>query len=206
MGKTDKKVELYIQNSAEFAQPILWHIVEVVHKTCPDVEEGIKWNFPNFMYKGNMLCHMAAFKQHCSFGFWLASKMKDPKKILSGAKDKNGMGNLGKINSLKDLPSEATLKAYIKEAMTLIDQGVKNSRKPSEAEKKTLIVPDYFLAALRKNKKALSAFDKFSYSHRKEYIEWITSAKKEETRISRMEKAIKMISEGNSQNHKYDKK
>lgn len=206
MGKSDKKVELYIQNSAEFAQPILWHIVEVVHKTCTDVEECIKWNFPNFMYKGNMLCHMAAFKQHCAFGFWLASKMKDPKKILSGGKDKNGMGNLGKITSLNDLPSEATLKAYIKEAMKLIDQGVKISRKPSEADKKTLIVPDYFLAAPRKNKKALSVFDKFSYSHRKEYIQWITSAKKEETRISRMEKAIKMISEGHSQNHKYDKK
>ena len=116
------------------------------------------------------------------------------------------MGNLGKITSLNDLPSEATLKAYIKEAMKLIDQGVKISRKPSEADKKTLIVPDYFLAALRKNKKALSVFDKFSYSHRKEYIQWITSAKKEETRISRMEKAIKMISEGHSQNHKYDKK
>lgn len=206
MGKRDKNIELYINKSADFAQPILWHILELVHEACPDVEEGMKWNFPHFLYKENILCSMAAFKQHCAFGFWLASKMKDPKKILSGGKEKNGMGHLGRITSLKDLPSDTVLKAYIKEAMSLIDKGVKISKKPTEAEKKELVVPSYLTSALKKNKKAAEAFAKFSYSHRKEYIEWITSAKKEETRLSRLEKAIKMMSDGKSQNHKYEKK
>lgn len=204
MANRDKRVELYINNSAEFAQPILWHLTALVHEVCHDVDEDMKWNFPHFIYKGSILCSMASFKHHCSFGFWLASKMKDPKKILSSG-EKSGMGQLGKITSLKDLPSDTVLKAYIKEAMALINKGTKLSKKPSEETKKSLVVPDYFIAALKKNKKALIAFENISYSHRKEYIEWISSAKKEETRKSRVEKAIAMLSEGKSQHHKYEK-
>ncbi len=205
MANRDKRVELYINKSAEFSQPILWHLTALVHEVCPDVEEDMKWNFPHFMYKGSILCSMAAFKKHCAFGFWLASKMNDSKKILSSASENNGMGHLGKITSLKDLPSDTVLKMYIKEALRLINKGTKLSKKTSEENKKALVVPEYFIAALKKNKKALIAFENFSFSHRKEYIEWISSAKKEETRISRIRKAIAMLSEGKSQHHKYEK-
>src|SRR5688572_16554409 len=105
MAKTNKKVDDYITMSADFAKPILWHILELVHKACPEAEETFKWSFPCFMYKGSILCSMAAFKQHCSFGFWLEAKMKDPNKIFSRGKEREGMGHLGKLTSVKDLPS-----------------------------------------------------------------------------------------------------
>lgn len=206
MATTDKRVELYISKSAPFAQDILWHLLQIVHETCPEVEETMKWSFPCFMYKGSILCSIAAFKHHCAFGFWLESKMKDPKKILSRGKGKDGMGSLGKLTGLKDLPGDKILKAYIKEAMTLIDKGEKLSKKADTKEIKKLVLPDYFKKALSKNKKALNTFENFSPGNKKEYVLWVTEAKTEETRNRRLETAIEWMAEGKIRNWKYIKK
>src|SRR5437762_1791858 len=125
MPTKDKKIDAYISNSADFAKPILNHIRQVFHKACPAVVETWKWSFPHFMYNNSILCSMAAFKQHCAFGFWLGSMMKDPEGKLLRGKDKTAMGNLGKIQSVNDLPGDKILTQYIKEAMSLIDKGVK---------------------------------------------------------------------------------
>lgn len=203
MAKKDSRVDKYISEAAEFAKPILIHLRDVIHKACPEVEEVIKWGFPNFSYKGN-LCSMASFKNHCSFGFWKASLMKDPEKIFINSEG-NGMGHLGKITSLKDLPKDKILIAYLKEAMALNEAGVKVVKeKPSE--RKELEVPDYFDKVLKKNKKAKEVFDAFSYSHKKEYVEWITEAKTEATRERRIETALEWLGEGKTRMWKYQKK
>jgi uncharacterized protein YdeI (YjbR/CyaY-like superfamily) len=204
MGTKDKRVDAYIAKSADFAKPILTHLRELVHKACPDVEETMKWSFPHFDYKG-MMCSMASFKQHCAFGFWKASLMKD-KTLVENAKSETAMGHLGKITSLKVLPSDKVLLGYIKEAAKLNDDGVKLPQKPKSTEKKELIVPDYFLKAVRKNKKAFQTFEAFSPSHKREYIDWITEAKTEETRTKRMKTAIEWMAVGKSRNWKYTKK
>ena len=120
----DKRIDAYIAKSADFAIPILNHIRSLVHKTCPDVEETMKWSFPHFDYLGEMMCSMAAFKQHCSFGFWKATLMKDTE-LMERAQSEEAMGHMGKIKSLKDLPSDKKMTAYIKEAMKLNEEGVK---------------------------------------------------------------------------------
>lgn len=201
MGKKEKAMDAYIAKSADFAKPILNHIRELVHKVCPDVEEKMKWSMPHFDYKGEMMCGMAAFKQHASFGFWKASLMKDPI-LVETAKTEVAMGHLGKLTSLKDLPSDKKLTAWIKEAMELNDKGIKVI-KQKPAEKKELVVPDYFTKALAKNKKAQKVWDAFAYSHKKEYLQWITEAKTEATRDSRMATAFEWIAEGKGRNWKY---
>ncbi len=100
MATKEKKIDAYIARSAEFAKPILLHIRELVHKACPDVEEKMKWSMPFFDYKGEMLCHMASFKQHAVMGFWKASLMKDPI-LVENAKSETAMGHLGKIILVK---------------------------------------------------------------------------------------------------------
>jgi uncharacterized protein YdeI (YjbR/CyaY-like superfamily) len=204
MGKKEKAIDTYIAKSADFAKPILNHIRELVHTTCPDAEEKMKWSFPHFDYKGEMMCSMAAFKQHASFGFWKAALMKDPV-LLETAKSETAMGHLGKLASMKDLPSDKKMIAWIKEAMKLNEQGLKVA-KPKATEKKELTVPDYFLKALAKNKKAKQVFDKASYSYQKEYVMWLTEAKTEETRNSRMATALEWIAEGKGRNWKYERK
>jgi uncharacterized protein YdeI (YjbR/CyaY-like superfamily) len=202
MGKKEKIIDAYINKSADFAKPILNHLRELVHKTCPDAEEKMKWSFPHFDYKGEMMCSMAAFKQHCVFGFWKAPLMKDPI-LVENAKSEVSMGHLGRITSLKDLPADKKIIAWIKEAMKLNDEGIKLPVKAKLADKKELIVPDYFLKALNKNKKALKVFENYAYSHKKEYVEWITEAKTDDTRNKRMATAIEWLAEGKSRNWKY---
>lgn len=199
-----KQVDAYIAKSADFAKPILSHLRELIHKSCPEVQEVIKWGFPNFDYKG-VMCNMAAFKQHCSFGFWKASMMNDPKKVLQSS-DKGGMGNFDRITALKDLPSDKVLTGFIKQAMELNEQGVKRAVKVTPKGSKTIETPDYFAKALKKNKIAEEIFENFAYSHRKKYIQWFEEAKTDETRNKRIAQAIEWISVGKGRNWKYEKK
>ncbi|MEP7108891.1 MAG: YdeI/OmpD-associated family protein [Ferruginibacter sp.] len=202
MGKKEKAIDEYISKSVDFAKPILNHLRELVHKACPDTEEKMKWSFPHFDYKNEMMCSMAAFKQHCVFGFWKASLMKDPV-LVENAKSEVAMGHLGRIMSKKDLPADKTIIAWIREAMQLNDLGIKIPSKTKTTEKKELIVPGYFTEALSKNKKALQTFENYAYSHKKEYVEWITEAKTEETRNKRMTTSIEWMAEGKSRHWKY---
>ncbi len=205
MGKKDKRVDAYIAKSQDFAKPILNHLRKLVHKACPNAEETMKWSFPHFDYKGQMMCSIAAFKQHMMFGFWKAALMKDSK-VLLGKESKSAMGNLGKIKSMKDLPSDKIITGWVKEAMKLNDAGMKldRSAKPKH-ERKEYKMPPYFAKVLSKNKKAKEVFENFSPSHKREYLEWIIEAKTLETRNKRMEKAIEMMNESKSLNWKYMK-
>ena len=201
MGKKDKRIDAYIAKAADFAKPILNHLRELVHTACPDVQETIKWSFPNFDYKG-VFCSMAAFKEHCSFGFWKAAIMQDAEKLKEN--QETSMGHLGRIKSLADLPPDKVLIGYIKEAAKLNDEGVKLPPR-QKSEKKELIIPDYFTKALNKNKTANKAFEAFSPSHKREYVEWITEAKTEETRNKRMARALEQMTEGKALNWKYER-
>ncbi len=205
MPSNDKRIDAYIAKAQPFAQPLLIHFRNIVHTACPDVQETIKWGFPHFDYKDEMMCSMAAFKQHCAFGFWKASLMKD-KSLKAHADSESAMGHFGRVTSFDDLPSDKKLIAYIKEAMKMNDEGIKVEKKPVAKKKKELVIPPYFLAVLTKNKKALAVFTGFSYSNKKEYVEWITDAKSEETRQNRLETAITWISEGKVRHWKYLKK
>jgi uncharacterized protein YdeI (YjbR/CyaY-like superfamily) len=203
MATTDKRIEAYIAKSAEFAQPILTHLRQQIHKACPDVTETIKWGMPFFEYNGSPLCNMAAFKQHCSFGFWNAGKMKDANDTLQ-LKDRGAMGNFDRITSVKDLPADKTLSAYIKEAVSLIEKGIKKTA-PKKTPKPELPVPPELTAALKKNKKAQTTFEAFSPSHRREYIEWITEAKTDATREKRIATTVEWLTEGKQRMWKYQK-
>jgi uncharacterized protein YdeI (YjbR/CyaY-like superfamily) len=201
MSTTNIKIDAYINKSAAFARPILIHLRKVVHKACPGVQEKIKWGMPHFDYKDNMLCSMASFKQHCAFSFWKASLMKD-KTLMMNAKSETSMGHLGRITSLKDLPSEKKLISYIKEAMKLNDDGVKLEKKLRSVKTK-LNIPRELTSALKSNKKAETTFNDFSYSNKKEYIEWINGAKTEDTRNKRLETAVEWLEEGKVRHWKY---
>lgn len=203
MASYDKRVDAYIAKSAPFAQPILEHIRELVHKACPEVEETMKWSFPHFDYKG-MMCNMAAFKAHCSFGFWKAAIMKDPKGIITTI-GKTSMGHFERITTLEDLPTDKVFLDYLKQAVKLNDDDVKLP--PRKVVKAPAVkVPPFFVKVLKKNKKADAVFEAFSPSHKKEYVEWITEAKTEETRNKRMAQAIEWIAEGKGRNWKYARK
>jgi uncharacterized protein YdeI (YjbR/CyaY-like superfamily) len=203
MPKPDKRVDAYIAKSAPFAQPILEHLRALVHKACPDCEETIKWGMPSFDYKGPF-ASIAAFKAHCIFGFWKTALIDDPKGILSANKD-DAMGSLGRITSMKDLPSDKIILGFIKLAKKLNDDDVKLPAR-KKITKKELLIPDWFIKTLKKNKKAYLNFEAFSPSHKREYVEWVTEAKTDETRNKRMTTTLEWLEEGKARNWKYARK
>lgn len=204
MSTRDPRIDAYIDKAAPFAQPILKHIRRVVHAACPDVQETMKWSFPHFDYKGAMLCSMAAFKAHAVMGFWKAKLLADRGFPEVAAGVEQAMGHFGRMTSIADLPSEARLTRMIKAAAALNDEGITVKREKS-APKPAVKPPAYFMAAVTKNKKALAAYEAFSPSHRREYVEWVTEAKTEATRDKRLAQAVALLAEGKSRNWKYER-
>lgn len=197
MPTKDPRIDAYIAKSAGFARPILDHLRKLVHAACPDVEETVKWSFPHFLHEG-MLCSMAAFKEHCTFGFWKGELV-----FGKDVTEESSHGQFGRITSISDLPNDKALLGYIKKAAKLNEAGVKKAAPARPKVKKELAIPDDFMAALKKNKKAFAAFEDFSYSHKKEYVEWITEAKREETRQQRLKTAIEWMAKGKPRHWKY---
>ncbi len=203
MSANNNPVDAYISKSNDFAKPILIHLRMLVHKACPEVEESIKWGFPNFGYKG-MLCFMTAFKEHCTFGFWKGELLKDEHNMLTEV-GKSAMGHFGKVKTIQDLPSDKTILKYLKEAVKLNEAGAILPRKKSPGLGAIQAPPD-MKQALANNKKAAETFKSFSNSNKKEYVQWVEEAKTEATREKRLAQAIEWMAEGKARNWKYIKK
>jgi len=202
----DPRVDAYINKVKPFAQPILEHLRNLVHKGCPEIEETLKWSCPFFQYRGTILCNMAAFKEHCSFGFW----GKEIVAVLqeAGVHQEEGAGSFGRLTSVKSLPADKLMLGWIRQATVLIASGEHTSpiaarNKVVKAPKATVETPAEFTAALKKDKKAATVFAAFSPSCKREYVEWIVDAKRPETRDKRIATAIEQIAEGKQRNWKY---
>jgi uncharacterized protein YdeI (YjbR/CyaY-like superfamily) len=205
-SKLSPKVDLYLAKVRPFAQPIMWHLRDLVHKGCPEVEETIKWSRPFFEYRGVILCNMSAFKEHCSFGFWgeeIGAVLREANAVQDGS-----MGTLGRITSVKDLPSSKQMLDWLRQSVAFVDSG--NYTSPIAARNKVvkaptpaLETPTEFTKALKTSKKASAAFTAFSPSCKREYIEWIADAKRPETRDKRIAQALEWIAEGKQRNWKY---
>ena len=196
MAVQDPRIDAYIAKARPFAKPMLTAIRKAVHAGCPGVTETIKWSVPAFDYKGPM-CGMAAFKAHCLWGFWKAALMTS----VPGDTATREMGGFGRFESFDQLPSHAAMVRMVQEAATLNDKGVKVPR--TVKARAPLKAPAAMLAAIRKNRKAQQTYAALSPSAKRDYIEWITSAKSGDTRARRLETAVQWLSEGKSRHWKY---
>ena len=200
MGTRDPRVDACIAQAAPFARPILTELRERVHAACPDAEETLKWSMPAFMYKG-ILSGMAAFKQHCAFNFWKGSLIAG----LEGGAAAGGMGDLGRIESLDDLPPREAFGAWVREAARLNDEGVKTPARRKSSPRRELEMPAELAAALAANDRARATFEGFSPSNRRDYVEWIAEARAESTRQRRLATALEWLAEGKPRTWKYMK-
>lgn len=188
--KTDPRIDDYIARAAPFAQPILTHLRELAHRALPDGEEAIKWRMPTVMQDGKNIVSIAAFKAHC------ACVIHHEEQDAAG----EGMGQLGKIASLDDLPTDEHIVERIRQGAERVAAG---KRTPPKA-KPEIAMPDDFAAALDSAPAARTFFDGLAPSHRREYLEWITEAKRAETRAKRIATAVEWLAEGKRRNWKYE--
>jgi uncharacterized protein YdeI (YjbR/CyaY-like superfamily) len=195
--KTDPRIDAYIDRQAEFAKPILRHLRDIVHAACPECEETLKWSSPSFIYKGKILAGFAAFKAHAAFGFWAGSQI-----LETGARQESAMGQFGRLTSLDGLPPRAELIALAKKGMQLIDDGVKPVR--NKHAKAPFTVPQDLRAAIDAVPAAAATWEGFPPSCQREYVEWVTEAKRDETRAKRLAQTIEWLAEGKRRNWKYE--
>jgi uncharacterized protein YdeI (YjbR/CyaY-like superfamily) len=187
----DPRVDAYIAKANDFAKPILKQIRAAVHNGHPAVSETIKWGVPAYVDARGIFCMTAAFKQHCAWVFWTGRKPTsvDAKQFR-------------KITSVEDLPPRRELLAIVKQAAT---SAPPSKEKTTKRAAKPVTLPTYFRAALRRNAKARAAFDAFPPSHKREYVDWIASAKTDQTRQRRITTALHWIASGKSRNWKYQR-
>ena len=195
--KTDPRIDAYIDRQAAFAQPILRQLRAIVREACPECEETLKWSSPSFVYKGKILAGFAAFKAHATFGYWSGSQV-----LEADPKQASAMGQFGRLTSLDDLPPRATLIALTRKAMKLIDDGVKPVR--NKTVKAPFSVPQDLRAAIDSVPAAKATFDAFPPSCQREYVEWVTEAKRDETRAKRLAQTVEWLAEGKRRNWKYE--
>jgi hypothetical protein len=194
----DPRVDAYIEAAAPFARPILSRLREGVHRACPEATETIRWGLPHFEHRG-ILCSMAAFRAHCCFGFWKGSLV-----VGDTAAVEEAMGHLGRIGSLEDLPDDAGLERLVRRAAELNERGVRAERATKAARRAELPLPDDLRGALERGG-AMTAWERFAPSHRREYLAWVEEAKRPETRARRVATTAEWVAEGRSRNWKYER-
>lgn len=201
--KTDPRVDAYIEGAEPFARPLLRHLRLLVHRVCPESEETIKWRMPMFSLNGKLFCALGAFKAHCRFmifGPEVRALIK-----ADGRSVPEDADSLGKLTSLADLPDDRQVAKYLRFAAEQVAQGKspmsRQRRKPGPAPK----VPPAFAGALKGHRAAATTFAGLSPSCRREYLEWIAGAKREETKTRRIAQALQWLAEGKKLNWKYER-
>ena len=179
------RIDEYIAKAPPFAQPICKRLREIIRKADSGIVEDWKWG-PNFN-KSGMVCGIWAFKQHVTMTFFQGALLKDPKKILIHGSS-NAKNRAVKFTALCEIP-ERTLISYIREAVRNNERGLRAAPSP-----KAVKSPPDFRKALAARPHAKKFFEALSYTHRKELVIWITSAKKAETRSRRITEALAMLS------------
>jgi uncharacterized protein YdeI (YjbR/CyaY-like superfamily) len=179
-----------------FAQVICKHLRKLILSADPELIEDWKWG-PNY-YLNGMVCGYWGFKKHVSFVFFQGSMLKDKKKILL-----ENPGNVHnrhiKFTDISQIDDDLILE-YLFEAIDNNRKGLKIL----ETKDKTITVPDDVTKQFKKAK-VLPYFESLAFSHQKEYIQWIESAKKEETRTKRIHQAIEKLQDKQGLHDKYKK-
>lgn len=187
----DSRVDDYIAGAKPFARPILEHLRDLVSSAEPDAEEALRWRAPFWILEGRQLCGMAAFKAHCAF-------------IIDGPGGGEAMGDLGRITALDDLPPDEELTGLLRQKAARIRSGEDKASKAAPRPKPAIAVPEDFASALARTAGARAVWDGFTEAQRRDYLDWITGAKRDATRAKRIATAAEWIGEGKRRNWKYE--
>jgi hypothetical protein len=202
MPTTDPRIDAYIAKAPEFARPILERVRKGFHKGCPKLVETIKWGSPHFEHEG-LLGGMAAFKRHVSFHLWRGKDLEDPEGLFAGVGDTEMCA--AKVGSVKETPTQAVLAGYVRRAARFNEALGASKGAKKAARRPAPKMPADLAAALKGNAKARATFEGFPPSAKRDYVEWITGAKREATRAKRLATTLEWLAEGKRRNWRYER-
>lgn len=191
----DPRVTEYIDKKNSWKEELI-QLRAILNST--ELKETIKWGSPFYTYKGKNVVGLSAFKNY--FGLWFiqGALLSDDKKLLINAQEgKTNAMRQWRMSSSDEIDSEL-VKQYILESLKNVDEG-----KEIKPQKKSLVIPDILKKALSKDSDLSNAFESFSLSHKREYADYISEAKREETKLRRLDKIIPMIKNGGGLHDKY---
>jgi uncharacterized protein YdeI (YjbR/CyaY-like superfamily) len=192
MTAQDARVDAYIAAAAPFAQPLLATLRERLHAASPTLVETIRWGMPTLLHDGRILAHFAAFKRHATLVFRDADAVGE---TATGA-----MGQFGRLTRPEELPDAATIAA-------IVQRSIARMAAPAPQRPRTVraapALPDVFATALRAQPDAQAGFDALAPGQRREYVEWIVEAKREDTRQRRIAQAVEWLAQGLPRDWKY---
>jgi hypothetical protein len=195
-----EQINLYIAEQDEWKRRVLVRLRQLIHQADPNIVENWRWDMPHFDHGGIMI-GMRAFKEFVSVWFHKGALIKDPKKLFEpvGKDEEKGM-RAYKIHEGEAI-NEAAFTDLVKKAIAVNAKGTKLTE--ARGPRKALVVPEELESVLRKDPTAWANWESFSYSHKKEYAEWVADAQKEETRKRRIAQALEMIREGKGHTEPY---
>lgn len=194
--KRYKSVDEYIASANDW-QAELERLRTVLQAT--PLTEVVKWGAPCYTYKGKNVVGLAAFKGWVCLWFHQGALLKDDSKVLMNAQEgKTKALRQWRMTSAREI-KPAIIKRYVKEAMRLVDAG----KQMQAARSRTVEIPDELTRAMRRHKGATAAFRALTPGRQREYAEHIASAKRDDTKLKRIEKVLPMITAGEGLHDKY---
>ena len=191
------KVTEYINDKNKWTQELI--LLRSVLLALP-LEETIKWGAPVYVYKGKNILGLSAFKNYCGLWFFQGHFLKDEANLLVNAQEgKTKAMRQWRFNSIEDINLDL-IKMYVLEAIDNSERGLEI--KPQK-NKQPLIIPPELESKLKGNDNLTEKFNELTLSKQREFAEYISSAKRDTTKITRLEKIIPMIINGIGLNDKY---
>ena len=167
--------------------------------TAVGFDEVLKWSMPVYVYGGKNVVGIYASKKYVGLWFYQGVLLTDPDQVLVNAQaGKTKAMRHWRFDDLKKIKT-TKIKKYCLEAMSLAEQG--KEIKPNR--NKPVNVPVELEKALAVNEKAALSFNAMSKSYRREYADYISDAKRADTKQRRIEKIIPMILDSVGLNDKY---
>ena len=194
--KRHKTVDDYIAASDEWG-PELGKIRKILAAT--ELVEEVKWGAPCYTYDNKNVVGMAGFKSYFGLWFHQGALLKDDQKVLINAQEGRTKAlRQWRMQSGKEI-KPTVIKRYVNEAIRLVKEG----KQIGPAKKKALTLPPELKKAFAKSKAAKNEFDQLTPGKQREYAEYIATAKRDETKQSRLKKILPMIRAGIGLNDKY---
>ena len=196
--KGHKTVEGYIESHPEYLKEL-----ELLRKIILDtgLEEAVKWGIPCYVDNKKNVLGIGAFKSYVGLWFYQGALLKDEaKKMINAQEEVTKAMRQWRFTSLKEIiDSEKLIKEYVHESVLYF----RNNKEIKPNLKKPLIIPELLQELFDKEPNIKNLFEAMPLSKKRDFAEHIESAKRMETKLSRLEKVKKHILAGIGLNDKY---
>ncbi|MBZ9631196.1 YdeI/OmpD-associated family protein [Salegentibacter sp. LM13S] len=191
-----KSVDQYIETHPTWEQELLL-LREVLQNT--ELEECIKWGTPVYALEEKNVVGITAFKNHSALWFFNGALLKENTALLHNAQE-------GKTKALRQIRFEKGDEIKPEILQKYVTEAIQNQREGKEIKPvtdKKLVLPPELKAALEKDEELKKSFQQLTKGKQREYADYITEAKREATKHSRLGKVKPMIKDGVGLHDKY---